>query len=269
MLSLKQLKIESMDLNIKNEFFIVGGAGSGFGNAVSKALASEGARVLAISRTESKLTELKNQFPQNIEVLAGDLTRSNVLEEVASLASKQKLTGVFFNAGGPPAGTFDEISMSQWDEAYQSVVRWKIELTKLLLPQLTEQRYGRLLFLESVSVKQPVENLILSNSLRSAMVGFVKTLSQEIARLNITANILAPGFHDTAAIQRLITKKAEQTVLSEEEIKNHFTKDVPVGEMGNPDDLASLAVWLLSPHSRYITGQTITHDGGLTRGLFG
>jgi len=266
---LKQLKIESMDLNIENDFFIIGGAGSGFGNAVSKALASEGARVLAISRTESKLTELRNLFPENIEVLAGDLTSSNVLKEIASLASGQKLTGTFFNAGGPPAGTFDEISMNQWDDAYQSVVRWKIELTKLLMPQFKEQGYGRLLFLESVSVKQPVENLILSNSLRSAMIGFVKTLSQEIAQHNITANILAPGFHNTAAIQRLITKKAEQTGKSEKEIKSQFTKDVPVGSMGNPDDLASLAVWLLSPHSRYITGQTITHDGGLTKGLFG
>jgi len=216
---LKQLKIESMDLNIENDFFIVGGAGSGFGNAVSKALASEGARVLAISRTESKLTELRNLFPENIEVLSGDLTSSNVLKEIASLASGQKLTGIFFNAGGPPAGTFDEISMNQWVDAYQSVVRWKIELTKLLMPQFKEQGYGRLLFLESVSVKQPVENLILSNSLRSAMIGFVITLSQEIAQHNITANILAPGFHNTAAIQRLVTKKSEQTGLNESEIR--------------------------------------------------
>ena len=268
---MKQLKIESMDLNIKNKFFIVGGAGSGFGNAVSRVLASEGAMVLAISRTENKLTELKNLFPENIEVLTGDLTNSDVLNEVASLASGKELTGVFFNAGGPPAGTFNEITMNQWDEAYHSVVRWKIELTKLLLPQLIQQRYGRLLFLESVSVKQPVENLILSNSLRAAIVGFVKTLSQEVAQHNVTANILAPGFHETNAIQRLITKKAEQTGtgISEEEIKSQFTKDIPVGSMGNPEDLASIAVWLLSPHSRYITGQTITHDGGLTKGLFG
>lgn len=266
---MSKLKTIKMDLNIRNKFFIVGGTGSGFGRAVSKALASEGAKVLAISRTERKLTELKSLFPENIEILAGDLSGSDVLEEVAYLASKQELTGVFFNAGGPPAGTFDEISMKQWDDAYQSVVRWKIELTKLLLPQLKQQQYGRLLFLESVSVKQPVENLVLSNSFRSAMAGFVKTLSQEIAQFNITANILAPGFHDTAAIQRLVTKKSEQTGLNESEIRNQFTKDVPVGAMGNPDDLASLAVWLLSPHSRYITGQTITHDGGLTRGLFG
>ena len=258
-----------MNLNICNEFFIVGGAGSGFGKAVALALAYEGANVLAVSRTESKLMEIKNKYPDNIELFVGDLTNNQVISEIAAIAVGKKLSGVFFNAGGPPAGTFEDISLQQWDEAYQSVVRWKIALTKLLLPQLKQQQYGRLLFLESVSVKQPVENLMLSNSMRAAVTGFVKTLSQEVAGYQITANVMAPGFHNTAAIKRLIDIKNEQTGLDKEQIQSIFTKDIPVGRMGKPDDLASLAIWLLSPHARYITGQTITHDGGLTKGLFG
>lgn len=258
-----------MELDIRDRFFIIGGAGSGFGRAVAIALANEGAKVLAVSRTKEKLIKLKNQFPHNVEPLVGDLGNETLLAKIAAIASKKKLSGVFVNAGGPPAGTFEEITMEQWDEAYEKVVRWKILLTKLLLPQLKQQQYGRLLYLESVSIKQPVENLILSNSMRSAMAGFVKTLSQEIALSGVTANILAPGFHATAAIERLITKKSEQTGLDEDEIRKQFTKDAPVGTMGDPSDLASLAVWLLSPYSRFITGQTITHDGGLTKGLFG
>jgi len=258
-----------MYLDIKNRFFIIGGAGSGFGRAVAIALANEGAKILAVSRTEEKLLELKNQFPNHVEPMVGDLGNETLLKKIAYTASNKRLSGVFVNAGGPPAGTFEEITMKQWDEAYEKIVRWKILLTKLLLPQLKEQHYGRLLYLESVSIKQPVENLILSNSMRSAMAGFVKTLSQEIAQYGITANILAPGFHATAAIERLIIKKREQTGLDENEIRKQFTKDAPVGTMGDPSDLATLAVWLLSPHSRFVTGQTITHDGGLTKGLFG
>jgi 3-oxoacyl-[acyl-carrier protein] reductase len=258
-----------MDLHLENSFFIVGGAGSGFGKATALALAAEKAQVLAVSRTKEKLMKLKKQYPDNIQPLAGDLTSGITLSEIASIAEGKILSGVFFNAGGPPASTFDEISMKQWDEAYHSVVRWKIELTKLLLPQLIKQQYGRLVYLESISVKQPVENLILSNSLRAAMVGFVKTLSNETAKQNITANVLAPGYHNTAAMKRLIVKKSQQSGMSEKDAQTLFTGDIPVGAMGNPDDLASLAIWLLSNQSRFVTGQTIAHDGGLARGLFG
>jgi len=258
-----------MNLHMENNFFIVGGAGSGFGKATALALAAEKAQVLAISRTGEKLSELQKQYPDNIQLLTGDLTSGITLSEIASIAAGKNLSGVFFNAGGPPAGTFDEISMQQWDEAYNTVVRWKIELTKLLLPQLIKQQYGRLVYLESISVKQPVENLILSNSLRAAMVGFVKTLSNETAKHNITANVLAPGYHNTAAMKRLIVKKSQQSGMSEKDTQTLFTGDIPVGTMGNPDDLASLAIWLLSGQSRFVTGQTISHDGGLARGLFG
>ena len=233
------------------------------------ALAAEKAQVLAVSRTGEKLVELKKQYPNNIQLLVGDLTSKLILSEIVALSAGKRLSGIFFNAGGPPAGTFEEISMKQWDEAYHAIVRWKIELTKRLLPQLKKQQYGRLVYLESISVKQPVENLMLSNSLRAAMVGFVKTLSSEVAKDNITANVLAPGYHDTAAMKRLIIKKSQQSGMSEAEVKTLFTGDIPTGTMGNPDDLASLATWLLSPRSQFITGQTISHDGGLAKGLFG
>jgi 3-oxoacyl-[acyl-carrier protein] reductase len=258
-----------MDLQLSNKYFIVGGAGSGFGRAVTLALVKEGAHVLAVSRTEKKLYQLKKMFPDNIDLLTGDITKEINQSEIATIAAGKNLQGIFFNAGGPPAGTFEEISMQQWDQAYNDVVRWKIALTKLLLPQLKKQGSGRLVFLESVSVKQPVENLLLSNSLRSAIVGFAKTLSQELASSGITVNVVAPGYHDTDAMKRLFVKKSEQTEKSEHTIRDDFEKEIPVGAMGNPDDLATLVLWLFSPYSRYVTGQTITHDGGLVKGIFG
>jgi 3-oxoacyl-[acyl-carrier protein] reductase len=159
--------------------------------------------------------------------------------------------------------------MNDWDTAYYSLFRWKVELTKMLLPKFREQGYGRILYLESSSVKQPIENLVLSTSLRLGIVGFAKTLSEETADIGVTVNILAPGFHDTQALNRLLAKKAESGNISEDEAKNKFIQKIKVGKLGNPDELASIAVWLLSEESGYITGQTISVDGGVIKGVFG
>ena len=134
---------------------------------------------------------------------------------------------------------------------------------------MKNQNVGRLLYIESVSVKEPVANLVLSNSLRPAIVGFAKTLSQEIAHNGITVNILAPGYHSTAAMERLFAKKAELENISENEAKELFEKEIPVGKMGKPEEMAGLACWILSPLARYVTGQTITHDGGMVKSVFG
>jgi 3-oxoacyl-[acyl-carrier protein] reductase len=141
-----------------------------------------------------------------------------------------------------------------------------VKLTQELLEKFKDQNYGRILYIESVAVKQPIENLILSNSLRMAVVGFVKTLSQEVAHQGITLNILAPGYHATPAMERLFANKSMLLGISPEDARKEFEKETKVGFLGDPKDFASLAVWLLSPHSRFITGQTISVDGGLIKG---
>ncbi|MCA6452784.1 MAG: SDR family oxidoreductase, partial [Chitinophagaceae bacterium] len=151
--------------------------------------------------------------------------------------------------------------------AYRSLLRWKVELTQALVPKMMERQYGRVIYIESSSVKQPLENLVLSSSLRVAVVGMVKTLSQEIAKSGVTLNILGPGSHDTPAIDRIYRKKSEQTGLPVEEVREKAIALIPVGALGLPADFASLALWLLSPHSRYVTGQTITLDGGSVKSM--
>jgi len=257
-----------MDLKIKGQYFLVGGAGSGFGKAVSLALAAEGAKILAVSRTAEKLVTLKKEFPDKIDILSADLSQDETHQQIKEYYKNKTLSGIFVNAGGPPAGSFNEVNMEQWDEAWQTIVRWKISLIYKLLPLMQKNNYGRILFLESISVKQPVPNLILSNTLRPAIMGFAKSLSAEVASQGITINLLAPGFHRTAAMDRIVRKKSELENISFEEAGKILEKQIPVGKMGNPEDLATLSAWLLSPHSRYVTGQTISHSGGLVKGMF-
>ena len=258
-----------MNFKIKNKHFIVGGAGSGFGRAIAEVLAGEGGIVLAVSRTEDKLVTLSEKFPNNIELLCGDIMKPDIQSKIVAWAEEKQIFGVVFNASGPPAGGIGDVNMQMWDDAWLTVVRWKIALAELLIPIFKKQQYGRLLFIESVSVKQPVNNLVLSNALRPAIIGFAKTLSQEVAGDGVTVNILAPGYHNTAAMERLFVKKAELESISIDEAKQTFENEIPVGKMGKPEEMASLALWLLSPLSRYVTGQTITHDGGLVTSIFG
>ncbi|MEO5682731.1 MAG: SDR family oxidoreductase [Chitinophagaceae bacterium] len=258
-----------MDLLIKNQLFIVGGATSGFGKAIAAALIKEGANIIAVARNNDKLQQLKAGTPAQVETVAGDITQKDVLEKIAATVGARQLHGILVNAGGPPAKTFLETTLEDWDTAYQQILRWKVAITQQFVPNMKEHHYGRFVYIESSSVKQPLENLVLSNSLRLAVVGFVKTLSQEIAKTGITLNVMGPGSHDTPAIERLYVKKAEQTGLSAAETRQQGIQQIPVGALGKPEDFASLAVWLLSPASGYITGQTITVDGGMVKSIFG
>jgi 3-oxoacyl-[acyl-carrier protein] reductase len=258
-----------MDLKIKAHNFLVCGAGNGMGNAIAEALCHKGAYVFGTARTEDGLARLREQFPDNFIYLAGDLRENEILEAVATQAVRKPLHGAVINAGGPPVMSALESSMDDWDDAYRLVVRWKIDLVSRIVPKMMDQEYGRILFIESKCVKQPIPNLVLSNAMRMAIVGYGKTLSQEVARKGVTVNILAPGSHNTRAIERIVKNQSESSGLSLQETRKRMEANIPVGRMGEADEIASLATWLLSGHAGYVTGQTIGHDGGSVGGVFG
>ena len=258
-----------MDLKISDQRFLVCGASSGFGRAIAELLLNEGANIIAVARRKQKLQELSENYPEQVTVVAGDLTQDDTHNKIEGAIGNEQLHGVVVNAGGPPALTPLETAIPDWDDAYQKVMRWKIELTLRLASYFTAKEYGRILFVESQSVKQPLPPLVLSNAFRAGVVGFAKSLSQEIAEKGVTVNVLAPGSHDTPAIDRVIQKKVDNSDQSFDEVKEEMEASIPVKRFGKGKELASLAAWILSPHAGYVTGQTISHDGGNIKGLFG
>lgn len=255
-----------MDLGIKGSDFIVCGATSGFGLGITRALINEGANVIAVARGEDKLRELEDAYGSNIEIFKADITESQSIQKLYKACEKRNISGILVNAGGPPAMKFIETNLKDWDNAYHSVLRWKIELTKAFLPKFLEQKYGRFVYIESSSVKQPLENLVLSTSLRLSVVGAVKTLAQEIPDKGVTFNILAPGYHYTPAVERLINKKAKDEHISVKQAKKILEERIPMQKTGDVEKFASLAVWLLSSQSEYVTGQVYAVDGGVLKG---
>lgn len=258
-----------MDLNLKNKTFLVCGATSGFGTAVARNLLDEGAKIVAVARSKDKLEDLANLDKKNIKVLAGDLTEEETIDRIFRKFDMHELSGALINAGGPPAMQFHETSIEDWDDAYRKLVRWKVLITRKLIPILKKNKYGRILYIESASVKQPIENLILSNSLRMAVIGMVKSIAQDVIAEGITLNVLAPGYHETQAVKRLINKKAENEGSDYISAKKKIELSIPSGHMGSTEDFASLATWLLSEKSGYISGQTISIDGGMIKYVFG
>lgn len=258
-----------MDLEIKDQRFIVCGASSGFGRAIAELLLKNGAQIIAVARRKKELAELENAFPGKVVAVMGDLTDDDTHHKIESAIGNETLHGVVINAGGPPALSPLETAIYDWDEAYQNVMRWKIELVLRLISYFTANNYGRILFLESQSVKQPIPSLVLSNSFRAGVVGFAKSLSQEVSKEGITVNVIAPGSHNTPAIKRVIKKKSEDTDKSIDEVRQEMEEAIPVGRMGEAEELASLAAWILSPRASFVTGQTFSHAGGNVKGLFG
>jgi len=258
-----------MDLKIADQRFIICGASSGFGHAIAKQLLIEGASIVAVARRGDKLNEQFHHFQEKVEVIEGSLIYSDTLDKIEKSAKKSPFHGIVLNAGGPPTGTPLQTDMKDWDAAWQLVMRWKIDLALRIAPLLKDAGYGRMVFIESQTVKQPLPTLVLSNAFRAGIAGFAKSLALEIAKSGVTVNLLAPGSHETPAIERVIKNNSSIKGISFDQAKTELESNIPVGRMGTAEEFASLAAWLLSPHSGYVTGQTISHDGGIVAGLFG
>lgn len=249
-----------------NQRFLVCGASSGFGHEIAKKIVGEGGIPILVARSEEKLKEFKSEFPES-EYIVADLFDANGVEEVLEKIGSENLAGVLINSGGPQPGSFSQVDMSDWDRGYEIVLRWKIDLLQRILPVFQKQNYGRIVFIESVSVKQPLDGLILSNVFRIAVQGLMKSIVNEMEGYDITLNLLGPGYHRTDRLNRLIAKQSEDSGLSQSEIAENMAARTPLRSLGDPASLAQLGAWLLSSENSYVTGQSFVIDGGMSRGL--
>lgn len=261
-----------METGLEGKRALVCGASRGLGFACAKALCREGARVVLLSRNEEALRErveyLKGQGWEASYVV-GDLARTEGIQQLAERA-RLKYGGVDIlvnNAGGPPAGDNLSFTYQQWEESFRLTFLSAEEMTKHLILDMAERGWGRVINLTSITVRQPVTGLILSNSIRMAVVGWAKTLSLEFAGSGVTVNNIATGYTLTERIEELATSRAEKSGKTVQEEIESMAAQIPMKRMADPDEIASVVAFLASSKASYITGSTIAVDGGYIIGM--
>lgn len=263
-----------MDLGIKGKVAIVTASSTGIGKAVAETLVSEGAIVAICSRSKEKLIEaskdIKNKFGGEPFWCVCDINSQKDIENFYNAVVKQfgSVDILVNNCGGPIPGYFADLTEDDWNDAFKQVLLSVIRFSHLVIPDMIKKEWGRIINITSVAVKQPVQNLILSNSFRAAVTGFAKTLSNEVANKNITVNNVAPGYTLTHRLYELAVNRAKTSGKSHEEILVEMAKDVPMNRLGGPEEIAALVAFLASKQASYITGTTIQVDGGSTKGIF-
>jgi len=263
-----------MELGLEGRTALVTAASRGFGKAVALQLAAEGARVALCARGAEDLenTRIEVAAAGPGPVIARALNVTDDLAVTAFLAETEQNLGpvdlMLVNAGGPPAGRFADLDLDQWEAAYRLTIESAVRLCRLVLPGMIERGYGRIVQITSVSVLQPVENLALSSVLRPAVQALTRNLAVEAGSAGVTINSVAPGYHTTSAVERLITAKIEQTGCTREDVLADWTREIPLGRLGEPEELAALIVFLMSRQAGYITGQCVVSDGGWVKGTF-
>ena len=261
-----------MDLKLKDLRVLVTGASRGLGYATARGLALEGARVAINSRDGDKLQlaaqRMESETGAAVLALAGDISDAAVPEQLVNQAVEAfgGLDLLVTNAGGPPSGKFDSFDDNIWQKAVELSLMSHVRLIRAALPALRQSTHASVLTITSYSVKQPIPNLVLSNSIRAATVGLTKSLALELGAEGIRFNSILPAWTETERVYDLMAYRAKVNGTKvEDEIRNQ-SKDSVMGRMGTPEEFANAAVFLLSPAASYITGVMLTVDGGMYKG---
>jgi 3-oxoacyl-[acyl-carrier protein] reductase len=263
-----------MDLQLRNKIALVTGASQGLGFATAHLLAEEGAMVAINSRNSEKLAKaaerIHNATQQEVIPLQGDLTDPAVPNKIIEHLSTRwnGLDILVVNAGGPPPGSIDDFDDAAWQQAIELSFLSQVRLIKTALPLLYKSGAASVLTITSYSVKQPIPNLILSNSIRAATAGLTKSLALELGGRGIRFNSILPAWIETERVVNLLKARAEINGSTLEEEMARQSKDSPLGRMGTPREFANAAVFLVSPAASFITGAMLTIDGGMYKGTF-
>jgi 3-oxoacyl-[acyl-carrier protein] reductase len=262
-----------MDLGLKNKTAAVFAASKGLGKAAALSLAKEGCNVAICSSNrnniENTAEEIRKQTDSEVFPAVVDVFQNNQIDEFLELVFEKwgKADILVTNVGGPPVKSFEETTNEEWVKYFQIIVMSVITAIRKVLPGMQKQNWGRIINITSSAVKQPFPGLIYSNSLRSAVVGLTKTLSQEYGKYNIHFHNVAPGFFKTEGLERIVTKRVEAGE-KREDIYAAWKKVVPLNRIGKPEELAALITFLASEQAGYMSGNTILADGGKFAGMY-
>jgi len=263
-----------MELGLEGKVAIVGGASKGIGRAVAMGLAQEGCALAICARREAELEataqEIRQATAAQVLAMVCDMARyadiKRLVEETAHRFGRIDI--IVNNAGGPPTGTFEELTEEQWQHALEQNFLSAVRTTREALAYLRSAGSGRIINITSIAVKQPMDRLILSNAARLAVVGWAKTLSRELAPHGITVNNVCPGNIATERLMSIIEERAGREGRPFPEVVAEEERWVPLGFLGEAEDVANLVVFLASEKARYLTGTTVQVDGGSTLALF-
>ena len=261
------------DLNdLAGRVALVTGASSGLGYAAARALARRGARLAIASRGGEKLEEARARLAgEGAEAIAvaADIRDAEAIAHLVEETGRRlgPVDVLVANGGGPPAKPAAEVTDEDWEIAIPLTLLFVPRLCRLVLPGMRERRWGRIVALNSVSARQPIPGLALSNALRPAVLGYLKTLSQEVAAEGVTVNAVLPGYTRTARQEELAASAAARTGKPKEEIVSAWIGNTPIGRMAEPEEVGEVVAFLCSPAASYVTGQAIAVDGGYWRGL--
>jgi len=261
-----------MNLGLKDRVALVSAGSKGLGRAIALELAAEGARVAICARGQEALDATVADITAAGGQAVGLVADVSKAEELARLVESVRsslgpIDILVTNSGGPRSGTFDTLSTDDWEQAGQLLLTSAVGLVRAVLPDMRARRWGRILTVTSIAVKQPVDGLMLSNSLRAAVTAFARTLANEVGPDGITVNNLMPGYTRTDRVVDLATQMAAAGGTTPEAIAGRWEAQIPMGRLGEPREFAALAAFLASERASYITGQSIAVDGGWIKGL--
>lgn len=262
-----------MDLGLTDKVALVGGGSRGLGRACAEGLAREGTRIAICSRGREALEIAAKEITESTgaEVIAipGDLSKYEDIKRVIEFTADHfgQLDILVNNSGGPPAGRAQDVGEDLWEEAIQISLLFFARMSREAIPHMRKQGGGRIINIFASSIKQPIENLVLSAATRMGALGFAKTLADEVAKENILVNNVAPGYLNTDRMMHVIETRSQAANITQEEAMRQLTNMIPMGRVGRPEELANLVVFLASDAASYITGATIQVDGGVIRSM--
>ena len=263
-----------MDLGLKDRVAVVAASSQGLGKAAAMALAREGAKLAMCARTAGTLTSAADEIraATGVEVLARptDVTRPDEVRRLIAetLARFGRIDICVTNAGGPPAKSFADTSIEDWSSAVNLNLMSTLFFAREVLPIMQKRGWGRLITITSISVKQPIDGLILSNSVRSAVSGLVKSLANEYGKYNVLVNNICPGYTRTERLTELAGHLAQSEAVDPARIEQRWASQVPLGRLGEVEEFASMVAFLASDRASYVNGVSIAVDGGLVKGIY-